>query len=162
MILFVGELLADMIAEEPLDTAKHFEMKVGGSPGNIASYLSQLGVKVRILSRVGNDIIGKRIINKLRQKGVDTSYIQIDKEYGTTLVFVQKTKDTISYKLKVYGIFCSYDMKDIQPQKRHEVRAFGSITLQDILQSKKLRREVLPLLQLFEQNKPNLYEELRG
>lgn len=94
MILFVGELLADMIAEESLETAKHFEMKVGGSPGNIASYLSQLGVKARILSRVGNDIIGKRIINKLRQKGVDTSYIQIDKEYGTTLVFVQKTKDT--------------------------------------------------------------------
>jgi len=81
-------------------------------------------------------------------------------EIGT--IIFQKTKDTISYKLKVYGIFCSYDMKDIQPQKRHEVRAFGSITLQDILQSKKLRREVLPLLQLFEQNKPNLYEELRG
>ncbi len=91
MVLFVGELLADMITEEIFDAAEHFELKIGGSPGNIARYLAQLGIPTRILSKVGNDIIGERIIDKLSQNGVDTKYIQIDNFFGTTLVFVQKT-----------------------------------------------------------------------
>ncbi len=91
MVLFVGELLADMITDEIFEVAQHFELKIGGSPGNIARYLAQLGIPTRILSKVGNDIIGERIINKLSQNGVDTKHIQIDNSFGTTVVFVQKT-----------------------------------------------------------------------
>ncbi|HPZ16981.1 MAG TPA: PfkB family carbohydrate kinase [Fervidobacterium sp.] len=92
MVLFVGELLADMITEEHFENAEHFILKLGGSPGNIARYLSQLGKKARMLSRVGYDIIGKRIIKNLSGYGVDISYIQVDDTVGTTLVFVQRTE----------------------------------------------------------------------
>jgi fructokinase len=91
MVLFVGELLADMISQEYFEKSEHFYMKVGGSPGNIASYLAQLGIPARVISRVGNDIIGERILRKLSQNGVDVRYVQRDNYFGTTLVFVQKT-----------------------------------------------------------------------
>lgn len=94
MVLFVGELLADLITEERFADAEHFILKIGGSPGNIAKYLSQLGVPTRIISRVGDDEIGRRIVSNLSHYGVDVKYIQFDKEFGTTLVFVQKTKDS--------------------------------------------------------------------
>ncbi|WP_448375973.1 carbohydrate kinase family protein [Fervidobacterium sp.] len=94
MILFVGELLADVITEERFDTAEHFTMKIGGSPGNIARYSSQLGIPTRIISKVGKDPIGKRIINKLITEGVDVRYVKEDSEHGTTLVFVQKTTES--------------------------------------------------------------------
>jgi len=50
------------------------------------------GKKAVVLSRVGSDIIGKRIIDNLSQCGVDVSYIQSDDANGTTLVFVQRTE----------------------------------------------------------------------
>lgn len=92
MVLFVGELLADMITEEKFDSAEHFSLKIGGSPGNIAKYLSQLGVPTRMLSKVGDDVIGHRIVSNLSYYGVDVEYIEFDKDFGTTLVFVQKTR----------------------------------------------------------------------
>lgn len=91
MVLFVGELLADLITEESFETAERFILRVGGSPGNIAKFLAQLGVPTRILSRVGNDPIGRRIVDSLLRRGVDTSYVQYDSVNSTTLVFVQRT-----------------------------------------------------------------------
>ncbi len=91
MVLFIGELLADMITEELFQEAENFVLKIGGSPGNIARYSAQLGVPSRMLSRLGNDPIGERILKKLTESGVDVSYIQKDNILGTTLVFVQKT-----------------------------------------------------------------------
>ncbi len=94
MVLFVGELLADLITWQDFHVAEEFVMKTGGSPGNIARFASQLGVPTKILSRVGDDPIGDRILKKLEQAGVDISSVQIDKDHGTTLVFVQKTPNS--------------------------------------------------------------------
>ncbi len=94
MILFFGELLADMITEEKFDKSTNFELHVGGSPGNIAGYLSQLGVKTYILSRIGNDPIGQRILHQLKSLNVDTKYLQFDNKKSTTLVFVTKSKES--------------------------------------------------------------------
>ncbi len=114
MVLFVGELLADMITDESFESAEHFVMKVGGSPGNIARYLSLLGKKVVVLSRVGSDIIGKRIIDNLSQCGVDVSYIQSDDENGTTLVFVQRTELSPDFfVIRGADRFLEYPGKDI-------------------------------------------------
>lgn len=94
MVLFVGEVLADLITEEPFESAENFVLRVGGSPGNIAKFLAQLGIPTRMLARVGNDPIGKRIVNNLSKRGVDVSHIQYDDLNATTLVFVQRTKLT--------------------------------------------------------------------
>ncbi|SHN48770.1 carbohydrate kinase family protein [Fervidobacterium gondwanense] len=94
MVLFVGELLADLITEERFQNAENFVLKIGGSPGNIARYSAQLGVPSRMLSRVGNDPIGGRILKRLAESGVDVSFVQEDNIHGTTLVFVQKTPDS--------------------------------------------------------------------
>ncbi len=94
MVLFFGELLADMITEEKLDNALRFELHVGGSPGNIAGYLSQFGVKTYVLSRVGSEPIGQRILEQLKNLNVDTQHLQIDKSNPTTLVFVTKSKES--------------------------------------------------------------------
>lgn len=94
MVLFVGELLIDLITQEPFKNSENYVLKIGGSPGNIAKYLSMLGISTRIVSKLGNDPLGEKILASLENHNVDTSYIQIDNDAGTTIVFVQKTPNT--------------------------------------------------------------------
>ncbi|MFN3692221.1 MAG: carbohydrate kinase family protein [Fervidobacterium sp.] len=94
MVLFLGELLIDFMTNEPFKDSENYILKIGGSPGNIAKYLSMLGIPTKILSRVGNDPLGEKIKDNLQKFNVDISYIQIDDIYGTSIVFVQKTSST--------------------------------------------------------------------
>ncbi|MFN6991294.1 MAG: carbohydrate kinase family protein [Fervidobacterium sp.] len=94
MVLFLGELLIDFITNKTFKNAENYILKIGGSPGNIAKYLSMLGIPTKILSRVGNDPLGEKIQDNLRRFNVDISYIQTDDIYGTSIVFVQKTSNT--------------------------------------------------------------------
>ncbi|MBU2109398.1 carbohydrate kinase family protein [Patescibacteria group bacterium] len=54
----------------------------GGGGTNAAVSFSRQGFKTGCIGRIGNDEIGKEIIEELKQEGVD-SLFQIDKEYDT-------------------------------------------------------------------------------
>ncbi|MDK2885614.1 MAG: fructokinase [Thermosipho sp. (in: thermotogales)] len=90
-IIFLGEILIDLISNEDLTTARNFQKKLGGSPLNIAINLSQLDIETAIISKIGNDPFGKFIIQNLQKYNIKKDYIQIDKNHNTTLVFVSKS-----------------------------------------------------------------------
>lgn len=114
MVLFVGELLADLITEDKFENAENYLLRIGGSPGNIAKYLSQLGIPTRILSRVGEDIIGYKIVSSLKRCGVDVKYVQFDKYFGTSLVFVQKTQESPDFfVIRGADRFLNFSTEDI-------------------------------------------------
>jgi len=93
-IVFLGEILIDLISNEKLTIAKNFEKRLGGSPLNIAINLSQLGIKTSIISKIGNDPFGIFILENLQKYNINRDFLQIDKLHNTTLVFVSKSKSS--------------------------------------------------------------------
>ena len=49
----------------------------GGNPVNVAVYLRRLGVESAYFGAVGTDIYGRMLLNRLQEKGVDISHVQI-------------------------------------------------------------------------------------
>ena len=58
-------------------------VSVGGVARNVADNLSRLGVRAVLLSAIGNDGSGKRILNNAAEVGIDTDYMIISTEYHT-------------------------------------------------------------------------------
>lgn len=63
--------------------AKTIEILPGGKGANQAITVAKLGKKVAFLGAVGNDSAGKQMLDNFTSYGIDTQFIQIDKENGT-------------------------------------------------------------------------------
>ncbi len=67
--------------------------RLGGAPVNVAAYTHQLasqrGGRGVLVSRVGQDALGEDLLAELRERGLDTSYIQSDPDRPTGRVVVQ-------------------------------------------------------------------------
>src|SRR4051795_8579093 len=72
-----GETLWDM-----LPTGK----QAGGAPMNVAYHLQKLGKSPAVISKTGNDALGKQLIEALEAKNICTTYFQIDNEKPTSVV----------------------------------------------------------------------------
>ena len=91
-VLVVGRLLADIYPnqlETPLAQIESFTRFVGGFAGNVSTGLARLGVRPRILSRVGADGHGEFCRAFLEREGVDTSWLGVDPTYRTGLAFCE-------------------------------------------------------------------------
>lgn len=78
-IICFGEVLWDM-----LPTGS----KPGGAPLNVAVHLKKQGQNPILVSKIGNDEDGKKLLDFLKQQRIDTSYIQTDDELPTSKVLV--------------------------------------------------------------------------
>ena len=79
-ILSIGEVLWDMLPSG---------RKVGGAPANFAFHCMQLGTDARLLSRVGNDDLGRELINFYRSLDLSTEFIETDPIAPTGTVGVE-------------------------------------------------------------------------
>ncbi len=96
-LLAVGELLADFIGmeiTEDISTAERFQRFQGGSPSNLAANMARLGNHTAIVSCVGDDNLGKYLVEKVRETGVDVSHVGIDKQEPSSIVVVARSKST--------------------------------------------------------------------
>lgn len=92
----IGELAVDWLSlnrGEDFNTAKNFYRYVGGNATNVAVGMSRLGLDAAIISRVGNDIHGKYLLQKLGSEQVDTSYVSIDPVMPTAQCYMTSTID---------------------------------------------------------------------
>jgi len=62
--------------------------KIGGAPLNVAFRLKSFNNKVSIISSVGNDILGEKLIQYLDNNSIDTRHIQISDDFETGKVNV--------------------------------------------------------------------------
>ena len=77
-IVSFGEILYDVFPDQS---------HLGGAPLNFAVHLHRLGVDVQLISAVGNDIPGKRAVERISAIGLDTSAIaQLDIPTGKVTV----------------------------------------------------------------------------
>ncbi len=78
-ILCFGEILWDSMPSG---------LFLGGAPFNVAHDLHQLGINGRIISRVGNDVLGHEILRRLELAGMSTDLVQVDNRFPTGFVAV--------------------------------------------------------------------------
>ena len=74
-----GEVLWDVFPEE---------VKMGGAPLNVAFRLRKFERPVAIISAVGNDVLGDRLLQYLDDNLINTAFIQKNEDYQTGKVHV--------------------------------------------------------------------------
>ena len=90
IILAIGEILWDL-----LPTGR----QLGGAPSNFAYHAAQLGADARLASDVGDDDLGREILDRLRGLGLDTSLLEIDAAHPTGTVSVGLEAGQPSYTI---------------------------------------------------------------
>ena len=84
-ILSFGETMAMFVAEQTGELAQvaQFHKRIAGADSNVAIGLSRLGFNVAWLSRVGNDSLGRFVIDTLKQQGLDCRHVAVDPLHPT-------------------------------------------------------------------------------
>lgn len=79
-VLVVGEPLVELAADEPLDRARGFRLGFSGDALNAAAAAARAGARVALLTRVGDDELGARLVGFAAALGIDTSLIAFGQE----------------------------------------------------------------------------------
>lgn len=91
-VVTVGEsmVLLTPMSVGPMRYESYFSSKIAGAESNVAIGLARLGHHVALLTRVGNDEFGKKILTFVRGEGIDVSGIHIDPDAPTGIYFKEK------------------------------------------------------------------------
>lgn len=81
-IFIFGEVLADVFPEQTI---------IGGAPYNVARHLRAFGFNPIMLTRVGEDAYGEKILHEMKAGGLNTAGVQRDKHFPTGQVKVTFT-----------------------------------------------------------------------
>lgn len=82
------------------------ERILGGAPFNVAWHLQALGDRPRLLSAVGDDPLGREILQAMATWGMDTAGVQIDRRHPTGQVQVRIVEQEPHYQILPD---CAYD-----------------------------------------------------
>ncbi|NCE86775.1 sugar kinase [Pseudomonas sp. Q1] len=84
-ILSFGETMTMFVAEQTGDLAQvaQFHKRIAGADSNVAIGLSRLGFNVAWLSRVGNDSLGRFVLDSLKKEGLDCRHVAVDPLHPT-------------------------------------------------------------------------------
>lgn len=86
-----GEILWDLFPDG---------RQLGGAVANVAYHLAALGAPVRLISRVGDDALGREAIARFAELGADASLIQLDAQRETGVVKVRLDGSEPKYSLE--------------------------------------------------------------
>ena len=88
-VVAIGELLIDFTCVGT-DEYGYPEMQAhpGGAPANFLASLTKFGFKTALITKVGNDAFGHKLVKTMSEIGVNTSGIVIADDVFTTLAFV--------------------------------------------------------------------------
>ncbi len=94
----LGRLAVDFYAQQlgsRLEDARSMAKYLGGSSANLAFGVARLGLRSAMISRVGNEQMGRFLTETLAAEGCDVSQVQVDPERLTALVLLGiKDRDT--------------------------------------------------------------------
>ena len=87
-VCVMGRIGYDLYAVEqnrPLSEVEHFSRHLGGSSANIAVGLARLGLRVAMISCVGQDLLADYLLSFLNRERVDTKCVRTVRGYNTSL-----------------------------------------------------------------------------
>lgn len=90
-VICLGRAAVDLYGEQPganLEGTLSFAKYIGGSAANIAVCCARLGLRAALLSRVGDEAMGRFVLRTLADAGVDVTQVQRDPARLTGLVLL--------------------------------------------------------------------------
>lgn len=127
-VITIGRASVDLYGAQVggrLEDMGSFQKYIGGSPCNIAAGTARLGLKSALITRVGDEHMGRFIREELAREGVDVRGVVTDRERLTALVLLG-IRDETQFPLIFYRENCA-DMAlceaDIDPALIGDARA---------------------------------------
>jgi fructokinase len=120
-IVCFGEMLWDLLPTGAMP---------GGAPMNVAIHLMYNGVNPVVISRVGTDEYGSRLLDFLKEKGLSTRFVQVDERHRTGIVHANVTNKTeVTYDIvqPVAWDFIEYSDEAHEIVALSEVFVYGSL-----------------------------------
>jgi 5-dehydro-2-deoxygluconokinase len=108
-LICMGRAAVDLYGEQVgarLEDQATFAKYLGGSPANTGVAASRLGLKVAMLTRVGDEHNGRFVRETLAAEGLDVSHVKTDPQRLTALVFLA-IKDRTTFPLIFYRHDCA-------------------------------------------------------
>jgi 5-dehydro-2-deoxygluconokinase len=108
-LICMGRAAVDLYGEQVgarLEDVSSFAKYLGGSPANTGVGASRLGLRVAMLTRVGDEHNGRFLRETLAAEGVDVSHVKTDPSKLTALVFLG-LKDRQTFPLVFYRHDCA-------------------------------------------------------
>lgn len=90
-VICLGRAAVDLYGQQTggrLEDMQSFAKYLGGSSGNLAAGLARLGSRSSMLTRVGNEHMGRFVREQLAREGVDVSHVVTDPTRLTALVIL--------------------------------------------------------------------------
>ncbi len=116
-----GEVLWDIFPEHK---------KIGGAPLNVALRLKSMGINSSIITKIGNDELGRDIIEYVEEHGLSPHNFQIDQVHktGEVLVILDE-ENTASYEISrpVAWDFIEYSERIKEEIKQSDAIIYGSL-----------------------------------
>lgn len=108
--------------------------KIGGAPLNVAIRLQSLGNNVSVISRVGTDEKGNKILDLFKEKDVNIEGVQIDQQYKTGKVKVMlNEKGSASYDIMYPRAWDKIELTEVAKSitKQSDTFVYGSLVARD-------------------------------
>jgi len=121
--------------------------RAGGAPFNVAYNLDKMGVEVQMISKVGNDELGKNLLEQIDSWEISTNHIQIDNEKPTGTVIANFDEHGEAHYDIVNDV--AWDNIQITPEHKEliqnsEAFVFGSL----IARNEESKNTLLELIEL--------------
>jgi len=110
--------------------------KIGGAPLNVANRLASLGIDTHLISRIGDDVLGKEIIKFLEVAGIPTETIQVDEFFPTGAVIVALNNNgSASYTIKYPVAWDKIELAKsvVMVMEKADALVFGSLACRDAI-----------------------------
>ncbi|MFN4204038.1 MAG: 5-dehydro-2-deoxygluconokinase [Tabrizicola sp.] len=108
-VITIGRSSVDLYGAQVggrLEDMGSFQKYIGGSPANIAAGTARLGLKSALITRVGDEHMGRFIREELAREGVDVRGVRTDPERLTALVLLG-IRDDKQFPLIFYRENCA-------------------------------------------------------
>ncbi len=127
-VITIGRASVDLYGAQVggrLEDMGSFQKYIGGSPTNMAAGMARLGLRSALITRVGDEHLGRFIREELAREGVDVRGVGTDPERLTALAILG-IRDEDSFPLIFYRENCAdmaLSVDDIDPAFIAEARA---------------------------------------
>lgn len=108
-LVAIGRVSVDLYGQQlgsRLEDVASFAKGVGGCPANVAIGAARLGLKSALVTRVGDEPMGRFVREQLEREGVDTRAVHVDRERLTPLVLLS-VRDRDTFPLIFYRENCA-------------------------------------------------------
>ena len=130
-VLCLGEILVDCLNGDRL---------AGGAPANVACHVAALGENAALVSRIGKDADGQRLVDWLKERAVGADFLQADESYPTGTVVVREGP---RYEI---ADFAAWDFLELTEGNRRAAANAGAVVFGTLAQRQQASRSTIRAL----------------